>query len=106
MNPTTEDFTEKWRLAAGEWLDAQDAADLLNDAKHDTLAEIASRMDGSSQAAKVESARKTEEWLSFRSQMTAANTKARRLKFRVTFAKMQREDHLNGEANRRAEMKL
>lgn len=99
-------FTERWRLAAAEWLDLQDAADVLTGAKNDTLAEITSRTEGSSHAEKDRKARMSSEWKEYRTEMIAAESKARRAKFRLMFAKMQREDHLNGEANRRAEMKL
>ena len=106
MNPSTSDFTERWRLAAKEWLDLQDAADFLDGSKNDTLAEIVSRSPGNSHAEKERNARISDEWKEHRRKIIEANAAARRAKLRVQFAKMQREDHLNGEANRRAEMKL
>lgn len=100
------ELTERWRLAAAEWLDAQDAADLLSDSKADVFAEMSSKASGATNAEKERNARTSPEWRDYRTRMTEANSHARRLKMRLTFAKMQREDWLNGEANKRAEMKL
>lgn len=100
------DYTERWRLAAAEWLDKQDAADLLTETKNDVLAEITSRSDGKSHAEKERNARSSAEWREFREAMVKAQAEARRAKFRVQYAKMQREDWLNGAANKRAEMRL
>ena len=99
-------FTEKWRLAAADWLDLQDAADLLTGSKNDVLAEITSRSEGNSHAEKDRNARCSQEWRDFRTKMTTADSAARRAKLRVQYAKMEREDHMNAEANKRAEMRL
>jgi len=106
MNPHASHFTERWRLAAAEWLDLQDAADFLEGSKNDVLAEIVSRSPGSSHAEKDRNARISDEWGEHRRKIIEASAAARRAKLRVTYAKMQREDHMNGEANRRAESRL
>ena len=100
------EFTEKWRLAAAEYLDLQDAADVLNEAKHITFAEIVSRTHGNSNAEKERHARLTDEWKEFTDKLLSSNQKARRAKLRLTFVKMQRDDQLNSDANRRAEMRI
>lgn len=102
----TPDYTERWRLAAAEWLDLQDAADLLRETKNDVFAEIVARSLGSTNAEKERNARLNVEWQEFRTALVKAEAEARRAKFRVTYAKMKREDWLNGSANKRAEMRL
>lgn len=100
------DHTERWRLAAAEWLDLQDAADLLVEAKNDVMAEITSKQAGTSHAEKERNARISPEWAAYRAKMIQAQSEARRAKLRLTYAKMKRDDWMNAEANKRAEMRI
>ncbi len=95
---------EKWRLAAAEWLDLQEAADILRETKNDVFAEISSRQPGSSIAAKQEAARMSPDWVEHRNKMIDAEAKARRAKMRLKYADMMFEAKRSENANARAEL--
>lgn len=99
------EHVERWRLAAAEWLDAQEAADLLRETKNDVFAEIVADTSGSSNAEKERNARLTSRWREYRDQMIAAEGKARRLKFRVKYAEMEFDAWRTQAANNRTERK-
>lgn len=95
---------EKWRIAASEWLDLQEAADLLRETKNDVLAEIVSGQEGSSHAEKERRARISQDWKDHRNKMIEAESKARRAKMRVKYADMMFEAKRTENANARAEL--
>ena len=82
------EHVEKWRIRAAEWLDAQQAADLLRETKNDVFAEIKSKMTGSSEAERDRLARVSGEWRAFRNAMIEAEGNARRLKMRMKYEEM------------------
>lgn len=95
---------EKWRLACAEWLDLQEAADLLEDTKNDVFAEIVTLQEGDSEAAKQRLARVSDKWKQHREVVTTATNKARRSKMRVKYADMAFEAKRTENANARAEL--
>lgn len=97
------EYVEKWRLAAAEWLDLQEAADILRETKADVFAEICSARSESSEAAKQREARLTDQWREFRGNMLEAEAKARRSKMRVKFAQMEFDAWRTSNANARSE---
>lgn len=97
------DLVEKWRLAAAEWLDLQDAADLLRETKNDVFAEIVSDQEGSSMAEKERRARITTRWREHRDNMVKAESDARRAKMRVKYAQMRFDSWRTSNANARSE---
>lgn len=96
---------EKWRLRAAEWLDAQDAADIMTETKADVFAEIKSKQDGKSEAEKDRLARQSSEWKEFRSSMIDATSTARRMKMRMKYEEMMFDSQRTEAANQRAELK-
>ena len=100
------EHVEKWRLAAAEWLDLQDAADILRETKADVFAEITSRQGHNSEAANQRAARLDPEWKAFRDKMVKAESAARRSKFRVKYAEMQFDHWRSQNANARTEKKM
>ena len=99
------EIVERWRLRAAEWLDAQEAADLLRDTKNDVFAEIKSKMDGKSEAEKDRLARISDEWIEFRSSMIEAESLARRLRMRMKYEQMMFDAWRTEAANNRQELK-
>lgn len=97
------DTLEKWRIAAAEWLDLQEAADILRETKNDVLAEITDNQDGSSHAEKDRRARLSKDWRDHRSNMLTAEAKARRAKMRVKYQDMKFNAERTANANARAE---
>ena len=94
---------EKWRIAAAEWLDLQEAADILRETKNDVLAEITSSQPGNSHAEKDRNARMSRQWKEFRDKMLKAESAARRAKLRVKYADMVFDARRTEQANARAE---
>lgn len=97
------ELVERWRLRAAEWLDAQEAADLLRECKNDTFAEIKSGMEGKSEAERDRLARVSEEWKSYRQKMIDAESHARRLRLRVKYESMMFDAWRTEAANSRQE---
>jgi hypothetical protein len=97
------EHVEKWRLQAAEWLDAQQAADILRETKADFFAEIQSKMNGSSEAERTRLARVSNEWKEYRSAMIDAEAKARRLKMRMKYQEMMFDAWRTNAANSRQE---
>ena len=94
---------ELWRIASAEWLDAQDAADILRETKNDVFAEIVSRQDAKTNAEAERLARLSDEWKEHRTEMISAESRARRLKMRVKYHDMKWNSIRSMEANARAE---
>lgn len=97
------EHVEKWRLRSAEWLDAQEAADLLRETKNDVFAEIKSRMNGKSEAEKDRLARLSSDWIEFRDNMVKAESHARRLKMRVKYESMMFDAWRTEQSNARSE---
>jgi hypothetical protein len=97
------EYVEKWRIRAAEWLDLQEAADILNETKNDVFAEIKSAQDGSSEAEKERKARLSPEWKEFRDKMLDADAKARRARLRVKYESMLFDAWRTENANARTE---
>lgn len=97
------DALEKWRIASAEWLDLQDAADILRETKNDVFAEIASAMDANTNAEKERMARLSTRWREFRDELVKAEAKARRSKMRVKYADMKWNSLRSMNANARTE---
>ena len=95
---------ERWRLRVAEWLDLQQAADLLRETKNDVFAQIASQQGGASNAEKERLARQDPEWIAHRNKMLEAEDKARRARMRIKYEEMQFEAWRTEAANARREM--
>lgn len=94
---------EKWRIAAAEWLDLQEAADVLRETKNDVFAEITAASEGKTNAEKERNARLSERWNEFRTAMLKAEADARRSRFRMIYADKVFEAKRSENANARAE---
>lgn len=94
---------EKWRLRAADWLDKQQAADLLRETKNDVFAQIKSRQDGKSEAERDRMARQDEEWTGFRDKMVEAESEARRARMRMKYEEMMFDAWRTQAANDRRE---
>lgn len=101
---TSAEVIEKWRLQAAEWLDLQEAADILRECKNDVFAEITHKQEGASNAEKERNARRSPEWTGHRTKMVEAESKARRAKLRLKYQNMMFQAWVSESANARAEM--
>lgn len=97
------EHVEKWRIRAAEWLDAQQAADILRETKNDVFAEIKSKQNAKSEAEKDRLARISSEWQEFRTKMIEAESLARRLRMRMKYEEMMFDAWRTEAANSRQE---
>ena len=97
------ELVEKWRIRAAEWLDLQEAADILRETKNDVFAEIMSAQDGSSIAERDRMARLSPEWKEFRDKMLEAEAQARRARMRLKYEQMIFDSWRTENANARTE---
>lgn len=97
------EHVEQWRLQAAEWLDLQEAADLLRETKNDVFAEIKSGMEGKSEAEKDRLARISQDWKEHRNKMLKAEAEARRAKMRLKYVQMKFDAWRSEGANARQE---
>ena len=99
-------ISEHFRIVAKQWVDADNAARLLEETKTAVLAQRMSR-EGDMPAAHAErNVKSSAEWHSFISDMVNARTAANKLKVQLEFIRMQAHEQQSYEATRRAEMKL
>lgn len=97
------EHVEKWRLMAADWLDKQQAADLLRETKNDVFAQIKSKQNGKSEAEKDRLARISPEWIKFRDSMVTAEAEARRARLRMKHSEMLFDAWRTEAANNRTE---
>jgi len=99
-------ISEQFRIVAKQWVDADNAARLLEETK---TAVLAQRMaaEGDIPAAHAErNVKASDEWHAFIHGLVDARTAANRLKVQLEFIRMQASEHQSFEATKRAEMKL
>ncbi len=97
------ELVEKHRIAMAEWLDLQEAADLLEGTKHETFAEMCSRYDCKSEAEKARICRISNDWQSHNQKIIEAASKARRARMRVKHRQMEFDAWRTEAANNRQE---
>ena len=99
-------ISEQFRIVAKQWVDADNAARLLEETK---TAVLAQRMaaEGDIPAAHAErNVKASDEWHTFIHGLVDARTAANRLKVQLDYIRMQASEHQSFEATKRAEMKL
>lgn len=99
-------LSEQFRLTAKEWVDADSAANLLEELKSATLSQ---RMTAHGEIAvsKAEMLVKASpEWKSYIEEMVSARKKANELKVKLEWVRMRASEWQSEEATKRAEMKL
>ena len=97
------EHVEKFRLACADWLDKQKAADVLNDTRKITFAEIASGIEAPSEAAKSRLAMISQDWKEHTKKTTEANHEARRANMVVKLRQMEFDAWRTEAANARKE---
>lgn len=99
-------LSERYRLAALAWVDAEAAASLLEDTKSAVLAEkMQSYPDISVNKAET-SVKASPEWRDHIEKIVAARKTANRLKVQMEFIKMKFFERNSSEATARTEMKM
>jgi hypothetical protein len=99
-------WSEQYRVVAKQWVDADAAADLLEELKSATLAQLMSEL-GDMPVSRAEMTVKSDvEWSAYIKQMVEARQKANKLKVQLEYLRMKFSEWQSHEATKRTEARL
>ena len=99
-------LSEQFRIVAKKWVDADAAANLLEESKSAFLSRSMADL-GDMPVSKAEmTVKASKEWIEYIIQMTSARKAAALLKVQLEFLRMQHSEQQSAEASKRAEMRL
>lgn len=104
MRNTT--LTEQWRDAADKWVDADDAARMLEDTKSAMLAKWMAELGDVPVSRAEQSVKASVRWKTFVESTVKARTVAEKLKIEMKYLEMRRMDERSEEATHRVEARL
>jgi len=99
-------ISEKFRIIAKRWVDADSAANMLEETKTSVLAKRMADLGDMPVSRAEMTVKASDEWHEYIRTMVDARTAAARLKVQMEFIRMQFHEWQSHEATRRAEMKL
>ncbi len=100
------DWSEQYRIVAKQWVDADAAADILEELKSATLAQLMSEL-GDMPVSRAEMTVKSDsEWQDYIRSMVEARQKANKLKVQLEYIRMKFQEWSSENATKRAEMRL
>jgi ribosomal protein S8 len=100
------DWSEQYRIVAKQWVDADAAADILEELKSATLAQLMTEL-GDMPVSRAEMQVKADvEWQGYIRSMVEARQKANKLKVQLEYLRMKFSEWQSENANKRAEMRL
>jgi hypothetical protein len=99
-------LSEQFRLAAEEWVDADAAANLLEETKGAVLSRMMAAYGDIAVSRAEMNVKASGAWMDHLQKMLAAREKAALLKVKVDYIKMRFQEWQSAEANNRAEMRL
>lgn len=103
---SNEQLSEQFRLAAKEWVEADSAANLLEETKSAVLSQrMVALGDKPVSRAEME-VKASEEWHEFVESMVKARKQANFLKVKLEWLRMRFQEWSSAEATKRAEMKI
>lgn len=104
--PANIPISEQYRLVAKKWVEADGAANLLEESKSAFLAQLMAKQ-GDVPVSRAELAVKSSnEWEQYVEKMVVTRKEASLLKVQLEFIKMQFSEFQSAEASKRAEMRL
>ena len=103
---TNRPISEQYRLAALEWVQADDAARLYEDTKSCRLSELMKAKGDVPVAHAERDVKASQDWKDIINETTTARTIANRLKVQVEYLRMKHAEQQSLEASKRAEMRL
>ena len=99
-------WSEQYRVVAKQWVDADAAADILEELKSATLSQLMSE-HGDMPVSRAEMLVKAdEEWQAYIREMVEARQKANRLKVQLEYLRMKFSEWQSHEATKRTEARL
>jgi len=99
-------ISEQFRIVAKQWVDADNAARMLEETKTAVLSQKMAAQGDMPVSSAERNVKASHEWRDFIASMVEARTVANRLKVQLEFIRMQSHEQQSFEATRRAEMKL
>lgn len=103
---SNQPISEQFRVTAKEWVDANSAAELLEETKSAFLSQLMARQ-GDVPVSRAElTVKASPEWSDYVTKMVKARERANLLKVKLEFIRMKFSEAQSFEANRRAEMRL
>ena len=99
-------LSEQFRIVAKSWVDADAAANLLEETKSAVLARMMLSMGDMPVSRAEMQVKGSEEWREFISKMVEAREKASLLKVKMEYIRMRFHEWQSMEASKRAEMRL
>lgn len=99
-------LSEQYRLIAKKWVDADSAANLLEETKSAILATMMIAFADEPVSRAEMKTKASQEWKDYVSQMVAARKEASLLKAQLEYIRMQHSEQQSAEASKRAEMRL
>jgi hypothetical protein len=102
----TQPLSERYRLAALDWVDKDAAARLLEETKTAVLSQRKSALGEMADARAERLVKATPEWDAWIKRMVDARTVANRAKVNMEYLRMKFAEQQSAEATARAEMKL
>lgn len=99
-------LSEQFRLAAKDYVDADNAASLLEEMKSATLSRMMAAYGDIPVSRAEMTVKASEKWSEYIDAMVSARTKSNELKFRLEWIRMRHSEQQSAQATARAEMKL
>ena len=99
-------LSEQFRLIAKKWVEAESAANLLEDTKSAVLARMMARYGDIPVNRAETNVKSSDEWLDHVNKIIKAREEALLLKVQLEYIRMKFSEWQSAEATRRAEMKL
>jgi hypothetical protein len=104
---SNEPWSEQWRLAASEWVDADAAARLLEETKSAVFAQMVLGQGDNIAVNRAENNVKgSPEWADHIRKIVEAKTHANKLRVKADYIKMRYWEEQGANASKRAEMRL
>ena len=107
---SNEPLSEQFRLVAKQWVDADEAASLMEETKTAVFSEMMGKVIEENISMPVNKAeiavKSSPEYKEFVTQMVSLRSKANLLKVKLDYIKMRFQEQMSGEASKRAEMRL
>lgn len=99
-------LSEQFRVIAKQWIDADNAARLLEETKTSVLSERMIALGDMPVAHAERDVKASPEWREFLESMVNARSEANRLRMQLEYIRMRHAEQQSLEASRRAEMRL
>ncbi len=99
-------WSEQYRVVAKQWVDADSAANVYEEMKTATLANLMAKQGDIPVSRAEMNVKASDEWSEYITNMNEARHKATRLRVQIEYIKMKFQEWSSENANKRAEMRL